>query len=51
MVKFNQNAWLKPYIDLSSDLRKKKQKIILKRFFKVDEQCKFWKSYGICEKK
>ena len=23
VVKFNQNAWLNPYIDMSTDLRKK----------------------------
>ena len=25
MIKFNQNAWVKPYIDMNTDLRKKAQ--------------------------
>ena len=31
VIKFNQNAWLKPYIDIKTDLRKK---TILNFFFK-----------------
>ena len=23
VIKFNQNAWLKPYVDINNDLRKK----------------------------
>ena len=30
--KFNGNSWLKPYIDMDTDLRKK-QKMILKKTF------------------
>ena len=33
VIKFNQNAWLKPYIDMSTDLRKKKQEMILKKVY------------------
>ena len=31
VIKYNQNAWLKPYFD--TDLRKEKQKMILKKTF------------------
>ena len=32
IIKFNRKAWLKPYIDRNTDL-KKKQKLILKKTF------------------
>ena len=32
MIKFNQNAWLKPHIDIKL-IQEKKQKMILKNFF------------------
>ena len=32
-IKFNQNTWLKSYIDMNADLRKKKQKMILEKTF------------------
>ena len=32
LIKFNQNSWLKPYIDMNTDLRKKKKTILEKIF-------------------
>ena len=38
VIKFNQEAWLKPYIDSNTKLRKNaKKKWFWKRFFQVDE--------------
>ena len=36
LIKFNQNAWLKPYIDMNTKLRQKDKKIS-ERFFQADE--------------
>ena len=35
MIKFNQNAWLKPYLAMTTDLRKKSKKLFWKIFFKL----------------
>ena len=37
VIKFNQNAWLKPYIYMKTDLRKKARNDFEKTFFEVDE--------------
>ena len=37
VIKFNQNAWLKPYIVMNTDLRKKMKNDFEKDFLEVDE--------------
>ena len=35
-IKFNQNAWLKPYIDMNTDLKQKTKNDFEKDFFKLN---------------
>ena len=35
VIKFNQNAWLKPYTDMKTDVKKKAKTDFEKDFFKV----------------
>ena len=53
MIKFNQKAWLKLYIDMNTDLKKaKKQKLILKNiFFKLMNSAVFGNTMEYMKKK
>ena len=44
MIKLNLNAWLKPYVDINTDLRKKGQNDFENKIFKLMNNLTFGKT-------
>ena len=51
VIKFNQNIWLRQYLDMTTDLKKKKKIMLKIFFFKLMNNAVFGKIMnGKCEK-
>ena len=50
VIQFNQEAWLKEYVHMNTELRKQAKNDFEKDFLKLMNNFVFWKDYGKCKK-
>ena len=50
IIEFNQEAWLKPYIDMNTELRKEAKDDFEKDLFKLMNNASVWKNNGKYQK-